>query len=148
MLIPLVNASGGHAVIDADDYPLVQRYRWRLDSSGRYAVANCGKHQMRMHRLVMIVCGESEVDHRDRDGLNNRKTNLRVCSHAENMWNMKRSTRNGTGVKGVMEIGGRFVATVTARKVVRRESFDTFEQASQWVTTTRASLHGEFARHD
>jgi hypothetical protein len=148
MRIPLINAEGRYALIDAEDYPLVRRYRWRLGSSGRYAVCPCPEREMRMHRQILIVCGESEVDHINNEGLDNRKSNLRRCSHAENMWNMRRSSRNTTGVKGVIAKGDRYMATVTARKEVARMMFDDLEAATTWVTAKRAELHGEFARYD
>ena len=55
-----------------------------------------------MHRLIMGVADPHvEIDHIDGDGLNNSRTNLRLCSHMENTRNQGLSKRNTSGFKGV-----------------------------------------------
>jgi hypothetical protein len=94
---------GKVARIDAEDWPLVGRYKWHaacFREGGKewwYARTNIGGRQVRMHHL--ITCAKL-VDHRDGDGLNNRRGNLRPCTQAQNMANT--GSRGGTSkFKGV-----------------------------------------------
>ena len=54
-----------------------------------------------MHRFIMNAEKGFDVDHGDSDGLNNQKYNLKICTHAENMRNMKKPSHNTSGFKGV-----------------------------------------------
>lgn len=74
--IPLTR--GKFTIIDADDLPIVEGRSWqaheRRDGKGWYAVSD----GTRMHRLLMNAPSNQIVDHRDGDGLNNRRGNLRI----------------------------------------------------------------------
>jgi hypothetical protein len=58
------------------------------------------KKQIFMHRLIMGY-PRSQVDHRDGDGCNNQKENLRIAGTAENAWNTGSRKTNTSGCKGV-----------------------------------------------
>ena len=96
--IPLTK--GYHTVIDIADYDLVVRYKWYVAISRHgnpYAmhkvITDHGKHRNKaLHSLLV----EGLVDHRDRDSLNNRRSNLRPCTRAENSRNCKRSNLKKT----------------------------------------------------
>lgn len=140
--IPLNNAPGHFAWIDAEDYPLVRRYRWRLD--GKYAGAGDG---LRMHRVILML-GKSamHVDHRDHNRLDNRKSNLRACTPAQNSANSRRLHISSTGVKGVSRTKyGKWHAKVSANGVLHWIELDDFDAACEWVAQKRQELHGEFA---
>ncbi len=88
---------GKIAQIDDADWALVSQYKWhaaRWKEGNRewwYALTNIGGRKVRMHHLLT---GKNLVDHRDGDGLNNRRENLRPCTQAQNMANT--SSRGGT----------------------------------------------------
>jgi hypothetical protein len=155
MRIPLTNTDGVFALIDAEDYDLLKRYKWRLhETRGEpgYAVASCQvgprNHAIYMHRLVLMLLGASgEVDHKNLSKLDNRKTNLRACTHAENSKNLPTPSTNTSGFKGVIWSRGKAVGTVVSDGRVYRKGFDTAEAANAWAVRTRAALHGEFACH-
>jgi hypothetical protein len=107
--IPLFARDGSvraWTVIDAEDFAVVQAYSWSLSASG-YAVAhvpgsgNRGP-TARMHRLILaLVGGDSEVDHKDHDRLNNRKSNLRLADRqmqTQNTLSHRGSTSRFRGV--------------------------------------------------
>lgn len=98
------------AIIDDDDLELISQYKWfAVNNNGRgfYAVSSMkGKARIRMHRLIMGVTDQiTFVDHRNHNGLDNRKNNLRICSQQENQRNRqsnKSSTSKFVGVSKVV----------------------------------------------
>ena len=94
--------------IDDEDYEKINKYTWHVNinhSGILYAEASVynktGIKIIRMHRLIMNAQKGQIIDHKNRNGLDNRKENLRICKHAENMRNSKISKNNSTGFKGV-----------------------------------------------
>lgn len=84
----------GVAIVDDEDLPLVSSKRWYCEVG--YAATSVHGRAIKMHRLILgddIPVG-MECDHINRDRLDNRRSNLRVCTHAENMQN-RPTHRNG-----------------------------------------------------
>ena len=75
------------ALIDLDDIERVKDIRWHLDGRG-YVVSN--DNTFRLHRLIMNCQNELVVDHINRIKTDNRKQNLRICTHQQN--DMNRNT--------------------------------------------------------
>lgn len=83
---------GQVAIIDDEDWELVSRYSWVYAGAGyAYARQKGKKNPITMHSLIANPGRGREVDHIDRNRLNNRRTNLRVCNRKENSRN--RATR-------------------------------------------------------
>ena len=81
---------GLFALVDEDDYERAKHFKWTASVGGRgcYAVLVKGPNgAVPLHRFVLDAPDGSIVDHRDRDGLNNRRSNLRFCSAAQNCAN-------------------------------------------------------------
>jgi hypothetical protein len=101
--IPLTK--GFVALVDGEDLALVNQYKWcALTKPGAdlvYAQNRSRKRSRLMHRLIMGAVNGQYVDHRDGNGLNNRRTNLRLCSHAQNLRNQRVQRNNTSGFKGV-----------------------------------------------
>ena len=76
-------------------YAVKRKKYWKLD----------GKRSSRtisMHRVIMNPSKEMCIDHIDGNPLNNQKSNLRICTHGENMRNCKTTRKNNTsGFRGV-----------------------------------------------
>jgi hypothetical protein len=88
------------------------------------------------------------VDHRDQDGLNNRRTNLRVATQSQNLSNRGPQKNNTSGYKGVSlcKATGRWQAIIQyGRKKKRLGRFDTPEQAALAYDKAAVALMGEFA---
>lgn len=91
---------GRTAIIDADDFEKVRKYSWRY-SAGEYghgAVVAWDrdiKWPVLLHRLIMEAPKGVEVDHINRNVLDNRRTNLRLCSRKENSRNRNYTKSNG-----------------------------------------------------
>ena len=93
-----------HAIVDRDIFPLVLGGRWSasVKSSGMpYGVKMVGGKMIYLHRHVLEVVGIDipvgmDVDHINRDSLDNRLANLRIITHEQNMNNL---SRRGVGVR-------------------------------------------------
>lgn len=110
MTVPLTIAlySGEKALIDASDASLVAGYRWLADhrehTTYAYAHVRVGPGQwqnLKLHRLILGAPAGLEVDHRNRDGLDNRRANLRLATSVENHANTGLRRDNTSGFKGV-----------------------------------------------
>jgi len=98
--IPLTK--GKFALVDREDFDFLSQWKWHYAS--RYAVRieykKEGKYKrISMHRLLMKVAATQEIDHINNNSLDNRKNNLRVVTHKQNIWNT--SVRKGRQYKGV-----------------------------------------------
>jgi hypothetical protein len=104
-LIPLTQ--GKFAIVDADDYDRLAKRKWRCKQAGNtfYAYAfrrNANKLAMLlMHRQITDAPKGMFVDHRDGNGLNNRKSNLRLCTPAQNAHNRCPSFNRRSIYKGI-----------------------------------------------
>jgi hypothetical protein len=138
---------GEKAIIDAEDYPLVKDYKWRFN--GRYA--ETGSKAMYMHRLILDVkepWPKVHTDHINGNGLDNRKSNLRVVTPAQNQHNSKKRIDNTTGYKGVSKRrGGGYRAYLFIKgKQIYLGGAKTAEQAAKIYDEGIKKHYGEYGR--
>jgi len=88
--------------VDINDYSLLNRWKWSQAGNG-YPYCKISGATIYMHKLIMGAPGRKnfEIDHINRDVLDNRKNNLRWCSHSFNLFNTKLPKDNKSGFKGV-----------------------------------------------
>jgi hypothetical protein len=100
--IPLLN-SKKVAIIDDEFCEIVSHYRWYLHRDGWACGFSYSLGFSPMHQLVLPPKGKLFPDHRDKNKLNNRKSNLRLATKAQNAQNSKkRKQENNTSkYKGV-----------------------------------------------
>jgi hypothetical protein len=151
--VPLTK--GYEAVIDANDVPLVEGYNWTASVNPwtvyayRMRRVDGKQRPVKMHRVIMGEPEGHEVDHRDCDGLNNRRCNLRAATSSENKKNQRVSSKNTTGYKGVhyYKAYGNFQAYISANgKQNFLGYYETAEAAHAAYCAAAARVHGEFAR--
>ena len=87
------------ALIDLDDVYKVKQYKWCLDAYG-YVIGGKDK-KIRLHRFIMNCPDDMVVDHINLNPLNNRKSNLRICTKQQNEMNRPTRSHNTSGVTGV-----------------------------------------------
>lgn len=98
---------GFFAKVDEVDYDWLSQYCWCVDNPSDglyYAVRTVGKHPLKkflMHRVILGISDCRKVDHRDGDGLNNQRFNLRPATNSQNNGNQRRPINNKSGFKGV-----------------------------------------------
>jgi hypothetical protein len=149
-IVPL--RSGLNALIDPEDAPAVRQFTWTLqiDKSGLMYARNRedGKRTL-LHRFLLKPEDGVLVDHINRDGLDNRRENLRLATHTQNMRNRRTHRDNHAGFRGVTTRARvkRFTANIMANGVTRVLGyFDTAEEAALAYDDAARALHGEFAR--
>jgi hypothetical protein len=97
--------SGHHAIIDACDLERVSGHKWRVRKTGNpenlllYAVSSTP--YALMHRIILGIPKGFCVDHINSNGLDNRRTNLRRATHAQNMANRRKARHGLSPFKGV-----------------------------------------------
>jgi len=155
---------GRFAVIDREDAEFICRWKWYLCPARNtpFATAHAirkrlsgesGPGSIQLHRVLWEHWGlpfAEEIDHRDMDGLNCRRANLRAASPAQNRQNRrKRSDGKSSQHKGVMFYPryGKWLARITFEKRRRCLGYFTSQDAAARAYAEAAlSLHGEFAR--
>ncbi len=151
--VPLTR--GYTAIVDAADVHLVEGYNWTVNIMACGSVYAFRKERMNgkqcivmMHRAVLGISGFSvKVDHRDKDGLNNRRYNLRKSTNAENGCNRGAQKNNKIGLKGVSEHKGAWRAHIASKGVKKYLGrFATPEAAHSAYCAAVSTMHGEFAR--
>lgn len=149
--IPLTR--GYFALIDECDHDRVSRFRWSFHPAGRqqqhfYAVGWVDGKHMLLHHFIM---GRRErVDHRNGDGLDNRRQNLRFATRAENQRNASVRADSLTGLKGVTfaRDRGYYRAVIMGPDRKRRwlGNFQDPKEAARAYNQAAFTLFGEFAR--
>jgi hypothetical protein len=140
---------GKFAIVDMDDFDLVRNVLWYAEpgADGTFYAArrDClqqGRPKIYMHRLILDgPC----TDHRNGNGLDNRRSNLRSATDLQNKTNRKPSSN--TGRKGVcLNRHGRFVVTIKSDgRSKYLGTFSTVEEAAQCYNKAAVALWGEFA---
>lgn len=99
---------GFKTIIDLQDVEKVQSKGWSLLVAGgkHYAYARVGGRSTPLHRFIMDAPTGFHVDHRDGDGLNNRRSNLRICTPQENARNARGMEYGESFFKGVVRVPG------------------------------------------
>jgi hypothetical protein len=122
-----------------------------VNSSGYIQFEHFGKTVM-LHRAIFeLHFGEipagMQIDHIDRNPLNNRIENLRLASQNQNQINSRIPKNNTTGFKGVLRTpNGKFQARLGFNgKKLYLDLFDTAEEANECVKNKTLELYGEFA---
>lgn len=141
---------GKFALVDDADYEWLVQFKWCIVKVRRiyYAIRAVQGKTVYMHRFMLEAPKDMDIDHINHNGLDNRRANLRICTHIQNLQN-KRSSCNGTSkYKGVswckrdkkwtaqIEHGGQ--SAYLGRFANELEAANAYDKAAK-------ELHGEFA---
>ena len=145
--IPLTQ--GQIALVDDEDYPILILVKWHAVHRANkwYAVSHqCEKsNPIQMHGLLITCPQGFHTDHRDGDGLNNQKFNLRIVTNQQNQWNCERKKNCKSQYKGVHWHSARGKWQVDCGR--RYFGLFTNEKEAMLVYNEKAKeLYGEYAR--
>lgn len=152
-LIPLVRRGGivvAHTLVDEADAAWLSQWTWRRDRDGyavRYDSQNRRTLYMAREILGLKVGDPREADHRNRDKLDNRRANLRVVTHAQQMQNLPGHRGSSSRFRGVYwdKARSKWSARVQLNGVTHcLGRFDDEEEAAQAAAAFRAE-HMSFA---
>lgn len=135
---------GKYALVDEDDADRVMQYNWSLTSYG-YAY---NSHKIGfMHRFIMNTPSDMVVDHINHDPLDNRKANLRNCTHQQNILNSN-PKRGGTSVyRGVHRHRESWVAHIHLNDTTYHlGTFKEEVEAARAYDKASKELHKQFGR--
>ena len=134
--------------IDDEDYEFVKGYTWYCDSNG-YIRATVNQKTVLLHRLIMNAPKGMEIDHVNGDKVDDRKSNLRICTHQQNVHNTKPTLNPRTSCyKGVCwhKTTKKWQAYINFhRKKKYLGLFATEEESALAYNAKAEELFGEFA---
>jgi hypothetical protein len=138
---------GKVALVDNADYDYLMRWKWFAKKQGKafYAAAMINGKMIRMHRLIMQAPSTLDIDHKDHNGLNNRRYNIRICTRSQNLAN--KTARGLSKYLGVsLNNHKQWRARIRQnKKEYFIGSFETEEMAARAYDLKAIELHGEFA---
>lgn len=143
-------ADGSTFMFDLEDFPLIKDYTWHRSGSG-YAMTTHQTETIRMHRLLLGLSNHTkseEVDHKNHDRSDNRKQNLRVCTHQENMYNRVTPSNNTSGHIGVSynRRNGKYRAYIGCYgKTISLGEYNTIQEAIESREDAEKKYFGKFA---
>lgn len=152
--------------VDDEDFDELNKWLWTVVKSKNtcYAIRSeysTGKAKyIYMHRQIMDTPDNMDTDHKDHDGLNCQKNNLRVCSHIQNTKNGTAKKNTTSTFKGVSLSAQKYISKtgkITAcepkwratiqhdKKYIHIGCFDSEIEAAIAYNKRAVELHGEFA---
>ena len=149
-----INLTKGYkTVVDDIDFEWLSEFKWYacLDGDNKY-VSVRSNHKgtvLFMSRLILSAYSKDiHVDHINRDPLDNRRCNLRLCTLQQNRCNVGVNRLNTSGYKGVnyYKITRKWAARIGAKGKRRHIGyFNTAEEAAQAYDKEALEVHGDFA---
>lgn len=141
-LVPLTQ--GKFAIVDNEDFDRVKSINWSVNKGG-YAIST---RKGLMHRFIMNPSKDRIIDHKDRNTLNNRKENLRICGMSENSMNSISKVNSKSIYKGVywIESRNKWKSLITLnQKTFYIGYFKSEIKAAKAYDKRAIQLFGEFA---
>lgn len=152
----IILTQGKVALVDDEDFEYFNQWKWyaRKDANNFYAQRNGYKENgkrgaIHMHREILGLTNRHILcDHRDHNGLNNQRYNLRVTSYSGNAINTLSSRKSTSIFLGVSwhKKNKKWIATISKNKVPKYlGSFHCEIEAAKTYDKHALEIHGEFA---
>jgi len=139
-----------YAIIDTEDYEKVNDIKWAMDGHGYATHSRRNGVSIRLHRIVLgLTSNDMNPDHIFGNLLDNRKSQLRVCTHQQNISNSKRPKNNTSGYKGVTwdKSKNKWQAQIKYNyETIHLGRFNGITAAAEAYNAASTKFFGEFAR--
>lgn len=148
-----------YALVDDDDFGKFSGFKWHLTNHSnrgfteyiirRVRLEDGRRKTIYLHREIMAAPTDKFVDHKNGDGFDNRKQNLRICSPAENNRNQSLKRNNTSGFKGVdwVELKKKWRARIgVGGKRIMIGYFNSKLEAIEKYCESSKIYHGEFSK--
>jgi hypothetical protein len=151
--IPLTR--GQFALVDDADFDSLNQWKWFATwdpcthqfRAVRAKWSNGRSHHFSMHRQIMRFPEGRHIDHINSKTLDNRRSNLRICTPTENRRNQRRSSKNSSGFKGADRHQGKWRARITVNYSSRHLGcFSSPVDAALVYDKAALEFFGQFAR--
>ncbi len=146
------HGEGKFAIVDDEDFDYLNQWKWYVFLDKKinryYVIRNKTKSRPRiwMHRLIMNTPKELVPDHKDGNGFNNQKNNLRNCTQQQNRFNSFNRNDNTSGYKGVCFVNKKWRSRIGLNgKRIHLGYFNTKEEAYEAYKIAAKKYHGQFA---
>lgn len=141
----------GHvALVDDNYYEWLNQYKWcakETKTDKIYAIAKINGEMKYMHRIIMGSPAGKDVDHKNNNGIDNQRENLRVCTRSQNQHNRMPNGKTSKH-KGVSwdKTAGKYRVSISNNKKSRYLGLfkDEIEAATAYKNAAK-ELHGEYA---
>lgn len=137
---------------DLEDYDKIKDYCWNVRKTKNrkgYVSTDTKNGKIEMHRFLMGFPKNMDVDHINGLPYDNRKENLRICTHQQNIMNSKLSKNNKSGKTGVCWVNReeKWLATITINNKQKFLGyFDNFDDAVKAREEAEEKYFGEYRR--
>lgn len=126
-----------YAIVDNKDFEELNSHKWshavfnEKRGSGRREVVMRTEKGKSIYMAIEIMKAPKgmKVDHKNKNPLDNRRTNLRICTNSQNLMNRGKTKVNKTGYKGVSKAGNKFRAQITTNR--KSEYIGTYSTARE-----------------
>lgn len=139
---------GDTFLIDTEDLKRIKEHNWHKQIAGNRQGYIIG-HGTSLHRFIMNCPKGYMVDHINHDKTDNRKSNLRIVTPAQNNYNHSLQRNNTTGVTGVYQINGKWTAKIQVNyKQINIGTFLTKEEAVEARKAAEEKYFGVYAHKE
>ena len=148
--VELTTTNGIKFLVDRADCSTLVQYRWfatKEHNSNNFVIRAFKSKRITLHRFITNAPKGMVVDHINHNTLDNRRSNLRVCTQKQNSWNSHKKSNHTNPYKGVHRSSmGRWKAVIReAGKYKHIGVYDTPEEAAIAYDRKAIELFGEYA---
>ena len=143
------------ALVDDEDYERMAQHRWNICKRKNHIrvqrswITDTGKHKtVFLHREIMQPERGEEIDHKNRNGLDNRRENLRIVEHKHNSRNVEKyNNKKSSQYKGVFRHNNKWQAIIRVDyNAIYLGSFNSEIEAAKIYNEASEEYHGEYGR--